>query len=196
MIFTPAGLQDAVIIDVERRGDERGYLARTFCEQEFSAAGLVTRFVQSSAIFSPRSHVLRGLHYQRPPHGEVKLVRCTRGAAHVTIVDLRPDSSTYMRWRGFELSPENGRLLYVPIGFAQGYQTLAENTEVSYQMSHEYVPEAATGVRWDDPAFGIDWPPAEQRIISPRDQAWPDYAPAIRRLPAARLAASAPPPAR
>ena len=196
MIFTPARLQDAFIIDVERRGDERGYLARTFCEQEFCAAGLVTRFVQSSAIFSPRSHVLRGLHFQRAPHGEVKLVRCTRGAAHVTIVDLRPDSSTYMQWRGFELSPENGRLLYVPIGFAQGYQTLVEDTEVAYQMSHEYVPEAASGVRWDDPAFGIEWPPAEQRIISPRDQAWPDYVMPAQRRPEAPLAASAPPLAR
>jgi dTDP-4-dehydrorhamnose 3,5-epimerase len=175
VIFTPASLQDAVIIDVERRGDERGYLARVFCEQEFADHGLVTRFVQSSTIFSPQRGTLRGLHFQTAPHAEVKLVRCTRGAARVTIVDLRPESPTYTQWLGVELSPDNGRLLYVPKGFGQGYQTLVDNTEVAYQMSTEYRPEAASGVRWDDPAFAIDWPPAELRIISERDRAWPDY---------------------
>ncbi|HEY2656529.1 MAG TPA: dTDP-4-dehydrorhamnose 3,5-epimerase [Solirubrobacteraceae bacterium] len=192
MIFTPTGLRDAIVIDVERRGDERGYLARTFCEQEFAENGLVTRFVQASTIFSPQRGTLRGLHFQEAPHGEVKVVRCTRGAARVTIVDLRPDSCTYTQWTGVELSPENGRLLYVPMGFAQGYQTLVDDTEVAYQMSHKYVPEAASGVRWDDPAFGIQWPPAERRIISPRDRAWPDYRVQSRRLPEARLAPDAP----
>ena len=188
MIFTAAPLKDAVIIDVDRRGDERGYLARTFCEQEFAAHGLVTRFVQSSTIFSPLRGTLRGLHYQRAPHGEIKLVRCTRGGVHVAIVDLRPDSPTYTRWMGVELTPENGRLLYVPTGFAQGYQTLADDTEVAYQMSHEYVPDAATGVRWDDPAFGIEWPAAKQRIISQRDAAWPDHDPRVTQVRAARVA--------
>ena len=177
MIFSATALNDAVIIDVERHGDERGYLARTFCEQEFADHGLVTRFVQASTIFSPLRGTLRGLHFQRPPHGEVKLVRCTRGAARVTIVDLRPESPSYLRWLGVELSPENGLLLYVPLGFAQGYQTLLDDTEVAYQMSHEYVSEAASGVRWDDPAFGIEWPPARARIISARDRGWPDYEP-------------------
>jgi dTDP-4-dehydrorhamnose 3,5-epimerase len=174
VIFTQTTLEGAFIIDVERRGDERGYLARTYCEHEFAGQGLVTRFVQASTIHSPSRHTLRGLHYQHPPHGEVKLVRCTRGAAHVTMVDLRPASSTYRQWLAVELTPENGRLLYVPQGFAQGYQTLQDDTEVAYQMSHRYVPEAATGVRWDDPAFGIVWPAAEERIISDRDRAWPD----------------------
>lgn len=175
MIFRPTHLQDALLIDVERLGDERGHLARTFCEQEFADHGLATRFVQASTIFSPKRNTLRGLHFQTRPHSEVKLVRCTRGAAHVTIVDLRPDSSTHTQWLGVELTPENGRLIYVPTGFAQGYQTLIEDTEVAYQMSHEYVPAAASGVRWNDPAFAIEWPSAEQRIISERDQAWPDY---------------------
>jgi dTDP-4-dehydrorhamnose 3,5-epimerase len=175
VIFTATRLNDAVIIDVERHGDERGYLARTFCEEEFADHGLATRFVQSSTIVSPRRHTLRGLHYQRAPHREVKLVRCIRGAARVTIVDLRPESPSYTQWLGVELSQDNGRLLYVPEGFAQGYQTLVDDTEVLYQMSHHYVPDAATGVRWDDPAFGIDWPPAAERIISARDRAWPDY---------------------
>lgn len=175
MIFTPTELQGAVIIDVERRGDERGYLARTYCEQEFADHGLVTRFVQASTIFSPKRNTLRGLHFQKHPHEEVKLVRCTRGAARVTIVDLRPSSSTHMRWLSVELTPENGRLLYVPTGFGQGYQTLMDDTEIAYQMSHAYVPQAASGVRWNDPAFEIAWPPADERIISERDRAWPDY---------------------
>ena len=193
MIFTPASLQDAVIIDVERRGDERGHLARTFCEQEFADHGLVTRFVQASTIFSPLRGTLRGLHFQRPPHGEVKLVRCTRGAARVTIVDLRPQSPSHRQWLGVELTPENGRLLYVPIGFAQGYQTLLDDTEVAYQMSHEYVPESAGGVRWDDPAFAIEWPAAPARIISERDRSWPDYEPGSAPAPAGPpLAVAAP----
>jgi dTDP-4-dehydrorhamnose 3,5-epimerase len=175
VIFTATRLKDAFVIDVERRGDERGYLARTYCEREFADHRLVTRFVQASTIFSPNRDTLRGLHFQTAPHGEVKLVRCTRGAVQVTIVDLRPDSPTHTQWLSVELSPENGRLLYVPKGFAQGYQTLVDDTEVAYQMSHEYVPESASGVRWDDPAFGIEWPPAQQRIISERDRAWPDY---------------------
>lgn len=192
MIFTPTRLKDAVIIDVERLADERGYLARTFCEEEFAAHGLVTRFVQSSTIVSSRRNTLRGLHYQRAPHREVKLVRCIRGAAGVTIVDLRPESATYTEWLGVELTPDNGRLLYVPEGFAQGYQTLADDTEVLYQMSHHFVPEAATGVRWDDPAFGIDWPPAGERIISARDRDWPDYDAASQRSASARAAAPLP----
>ncbi len=193
MIFTPSRLQDAVIIDVERRGDERGYLARTYCEREFAEHGLVTRFVQASTIFSPLRATLRGLHFQKPPHSEVKLVRCTRGAAHVTIIDLRAESPTYLRWLGIELSPENGRLLYVPTGFAQGYQTLMDGTEMAYQMSHEYVPQAASGVRWNDPAFGIEWPPAEERIISDRDRAWPDYPVRVRQQQEALPVQGAPP---
>ena len=180
MIFTPTRLQDAVIIDVERRGDERGHLARTYCEHEFAEHGLVTRFVQASTIFSPKRDTLRGLHFQKSPYGEVKLVRCTRGAARVTIVDLRPGSPNYTQWLGVELSPENGRLLYVPNGFAQGYQTLMDDTEMAYQMSHVYVPEAASGVRWNDPAFGIKWPRADERVISERDRTWPDYPPRRR----------------
>lgn len=177
MIFTPLRLKDAFVIDVERHEDERGYLARVFCEAEFAKYGLATRFVQASTIFSPMRDTLRGLHYQEAPHDEVKLVRCTRGAAKVVIVDLRPQSPTHRQWIGIELSSANGRLLYVPAGFAQGYQTLVDDTEVAYQMSHEYVPSASRGVRWDDPAFGIEWPVSERRLISDRDEAWPDYGP-------------------
>jgi dTDP-4-dehydrorhamnose 3,5-epimerase len=176
VIFTPTRLRGATILDVERHGDERGFLARVFCEREFAEHGLARRFVQGSTIYSPERHTLRGLHYQEAPHAENKLVRCTRGAVFVVMVDLRPGSPTQLDWLGVELSPDNGRLLYVPEGFAQGYQTLVDACEVVYQMTHEYVPEAARGVRWDDPAFQIEWPPAEQRIISERDQAWPGYA--------------------
>jgi dTDP-4-dehydrorhamnose 3,5-epimerase len=182
MIFTPTKLKDAFIIDVERRRDERGFLARVFCETEFAEHGLATRLVQSSAIYTEGRDTLRGLHYQRAPHEEVKLVRCTSGAAHVVIVDLRRDSPTYMEWAAFELNPANGRLLYVPKGFAQGYQTLADRTEVVYQMTHKYVPAAARGVRWDDAAFGIDWPAAKHRLISERDRSWPDHQPSRRVL--------------
>jgi dTDP-4-dehydrorhamnose 3,5-epimerase len=178
MIFTRTKLPDAAIIDVERRGDERGYLARVFCEHEFAEHGLAVRFVQGSSIYTRERHTLRGLHFQKPPHAETKLVRCTRGAVWVVMLDLRPDSPAYLDWLGVELTPENGRLLYVPEGFAQGYQTLVDDCEVAYQMTHEYVPEAASGVRWDDPAFGIEWPEADDRLISERDQAWPDFVPA------------------
>ena len=132
------------------------------------------RVVQSSTIHSPRRHTLRGLHYQRAPHAEVKLVRCTRGSIFLVMVDLRPGSATCDEWHGVELSAGNERLAYVPEGFAQGYQTLEDDTEVLYQMSHHYVPEAARGVRWNDPVVGIKWPAAEKRIISERDRAWPD----------------------
>ena len=177
MIFTPTRLDGAYVIDVERKADERGFLARTFCEREFAEHGAPMRIVQSSTIHSPRRNTLRGLHYQEAPHSEIKLVRCTRGSIFLVMVDLRPGSPTRDQWVGVELSARSERLAYVPEGFAQGYQTLEDDTEVLYQMSHQYVSEAGRGVRWNDPAFGIDWPPAEERIISDRDQAWPDRKP-------------------
>jgi dTDP-4-dehydrorhamnose 3,5-epimerase len=175
MIFTPTRLEDAYLIDVERHVDERGFLARTFCEQEFAEHGLPMRVVQSSTIHSPLRHTLRGLHYQEAPHSEIKLVRCTRGAIFLVMVDLRAGSPTRNEWLGADLSARNERLAYVPEGFAQGYQTLEDDTEVLYQMSHRYVPGAARGVRWNDPLFGIEWPAVDRRIISARDQAWPNY---------------------
>jgi dTDP-4-dehydrorhamnose 3,5-epimerase len=175
MIFTPTRLDGGYVIDVERHIDERGFLARTFCEREFAEHGLPMRIVQSSTIHSPRRHTLRGLHYQEAPDSEIKLVRCTRGSIFLVMVDLRAGSPTRNEWVGVELSARTERMAYVPEGFAQGYQTLEDDTEVHYQMSHPYVPEAARGVRWDDPAFSIEWPAAEERLISERDQAWPDH---------------------
>ena len=174
MIFTPTQLEDAYVIDVERHADERGFLARTFCEREFADAGLSMRVVQTSTIHSPLANTLRGLHYQEAPHREIKLVRCTRGSIFLVIVDLRPESPTRHGWFGVELTAREERMAFVPEGFAQGYQTLEDDTEVLYQMSHQYVPEAARGVRWDDPLLEIEWPAAKQRIISDRDRAWPD----------------------
>jgi dTDP-4-dehydrorhamnose 3,5-epimerase len=174
MIFTPTRLAGAYLIDVERREDERGFLARTFCEEEFADHGLPMRIAQSSTIHSPRRHTLRGLHYQEAPHAEIKLVRCTAGAIFLVMVDLRPGSRTRNDWLATELSARNERLAYVPEGYAQGYQTLEDDTVVLYAMSHRYVPEAARGVRWNDPALGIEWPRAADRIISQRDSSWPD----------------------
>jgi dTDP-4-dehydrorhamnose 3,5-epimerase len=175
MIFTATHLANAYVIDVERHTDERGFLARTFCEREFAEHGLPMRIVQSSTIHTARRNTLRGLHFQEAPHNEIKLVRCTRGSIFLVMVDLRSGSPTRNEWLGVELSARTERMAYVPEGFAQGYQTLEDDTEVHYQMSHHYVPEAARGVRWDDPAFGIEWPAAEQRLISVRDRAWPDH---------------------
>jgi dTDP-4-dehydrorhamnose 3,5-epimerase len=175
MIFTPTRLKDAYLIDVERHVDERGSLARVFCEREFADHGLSMRVVQSSTIHSPRRNTLRGLHFQEAPHREIKLVRCTRGSIFLVMVDLRPTSPTRNGWLGVELTAQNERLAYVPEGFAQGYQTLADDTEVLYHMSRHFVPEAARGMRWDDPAFDIEWPAADERLISERDKAWPDH---------------------
>ena len=179
MIFASTRLEDAYLIDVEPRADERGFLARTFCEQEFADHGAPMRVVQSSTIQTARRDTLRGLHYQQAPHGEIKLVRCTRGSIFLVMVDLRPASSTSHEWLGVELSARNRRMAYVPEGFAQGYQTLEDDVEVLYQMSHQYIPEAARGVRWNDPALGIEWPPADERIISQRDRAWPALQPVV-----------------
>ena len=185
MIFSPTCLVDAFVIDVERREDERGFLARTYCVSEFADHGIAMPIVQSSTVVNPCRDTLRGLHFQRAPYAEQKLIRCTRGSAYVVIVDLRPESPTWLDWKGVELTAANERLLYVPQGFAQGYQTLEDDTEVLYHMSHEYVPEAATGVRFDDPAFGVAWPSAERRLISDRDRSWPDH-----QVPSERAATS------
>ena len=173
MIFAETELEGAYVIEPEPHRDERGSLARTFCEQEFAENGAPMRVVQSSTIHSPRRHTLRGLHYQEAPHREAKLVRCTRGSIYLVMVDLRSGSATKNDWLGVELTAREEGMAYVPEGFAQGYQTLEDDTEVHYSMSHRYVPEAARGVRWDDPALGIDWPSAKRRMISDRDRAWP-----------------------
>ena len=173
MHFNQTTLDNAVLITLEKRGDERGFFARTFCADEFRAAGLATVFVQANHSSNARRGTLRGMHFQRAPHREVKVVRCVKGAIHDVIIDLRRGSPTYGRWEGFDLTEENGHMLYVPEGFAHGFVTLAGDTHVAYQVSHAYTPGAEGGVRWDDPAFGIAWLVAPA-VVSPRDSAWPD----------------------
>ena len=174
MIFTETKLPGAYLIDIEKRADQRGFFARGWCQKEFEAHDLIPRVVQTNISLSKRKGTLRGMHYQVAPYAEAKLVRCTRGALYDVIIDLRPDSPTYMQWLGVELSAENYKMLYVPEGFAHGFQTLVDNTEVTYQVSQFYTPEAEGGVRYNDPAFGIEWP-LEVQVISDKDQSWPDY---------------------
>jgi dTDP-4-dehydrorhamnose 3,5-epimerase len=174
--FTEAPLAGAWVIDPDRRSDERGFFARTFDREEFAARGLESAVVQCSTSYNTRAGTLRGMHFQAAPHGEPKVVRCTQGAIYDVIVDLRPGSPMHRRWFATELSAANGRSVYIPVGVAHGFQTVADASEVLYMMGHEYVPDAASGVRWDDPAFGISWPDCDQRIMSDRDRSYPDYA--------------------
>jgi len=177
VIFTETELRGAFLIDLEPHSDERGFFARVWCEREFEQHGLSTKVVQCNVAYNHTKSTLRGMHYQAPPHAEIKLVRCTRGGVYDVIVDLRPESPTYLRWLGVELTAENRRTLYVPEGFAHGYQTLADETETYYQVSASYEPTAERGVRWDDPAVDIVWPQTERRIIAAKDLAWPNYEP-------------------
>ncbi len=174
MRFLPTTLQDAYLIEPEPARDERGAFARTFCEREFAAQGLQTRFVQHSSSSSVARGTLRGMHFQREPHTEVKLVRCVRGAICDVIVDLRPNSPTFRRWEAFELNAGNGRQLYIPRGFAHGFQTLADDTELSYLISAFYVAGASAGYRYDDPSFSIAWP-LPVAVIADKDLAWPKF---------------------
>ncbi len=171
MIFSETKLKGVYIIDLEKVEDERGFFARTFCQEEFKAHGLNPRFVQSNVSLNRKKGTLRGMHYQAPPYQEAKLVRCTRGGLYDVAVDLRVDSPTFKQWVGVELTAENHRMLYIPEGCAHGFQTLEDNTEVVYQMSEFYHPESARGVRWDDPALGIQWA-LTPALISERDRTY------------------------
>lgn len=175
MIFRETRLAGAWIVDLERREDERGFFARVWCQREFEAHGLTARVAQANTSCSRAPGSLRGMHYQLPPHAEAKTVRCTHGAVFDVIIDLRPHSPTCGDWLGVELSAENGRMLYVPEGFAHGFQTLTAEAEVTYMVSEFYTPAAEHGVRFDDPAFAIAWP-IPVSCISAKDASWPDYA--------------------
>ncbi|RYH66890.1 MAG: dTDP-4-dehydrorhamnose 3,5-epimerase [Alcaligenaceae bacterium] len=175
MIISETRIQGVFVVDLERRADDRGYFARTFCEEEFDRHGLESRFVQCNSSFNVRRGTLRGMHYQAEPFPEIKLVRCTRGTIFDVAVDLRPDSPTFKAWVGVELSHDNSRALYVPAGCAHGFQTLTSDAEVLYMMGETYRNELACGVRWNDPAFAIDWP-IDLPFLSERDATYPDYA--------------------
>ena len=182
MIFTESPLKGAFIIDSEPIEDERGLFARTWCQREFEARGLETRIAQCSTSFNAKKGTLRGMHYQVPPAAETKIVRCVRGAVHDVIIDLRPHSPTFTRHAAVVLSAANRRMLYVPAGFAHGFQTLEDDTEIVYQISEFYSPEHARGVRWDDPAFHIAWP-EDERTIGTRDRSYPDFDPHLVAVP-------------
>jgi len=172
--FTETHLAGAFIIEPEKLEDDRGFFARTFCQKEFEAYSLVARIAQCSASFNRKKGTLRGMHYQAPPHLETKLIRCTQGSIFDVIIDLRPESPTFKQHVAAVLSAENRKMFYVPERFAHGFQTLEDHSEVFYQMSEFYSPTHSRGVRWNDPAFGIQWPEATRTILE-RDQNYPDF---------------------
>jgi dTDP-4-dehydrorhamnose 3,5-epimerase len=174
MTFTETKLSGAFLIDVDRKKDIRGYFARVFCVEEFRAKGLNTQVVQCSISFNRLKGTLRGMHWQAPPKAEAKLVRCTHGAIFDVIVDLRLQSPTRLQHVTVELSEDTARMLYIPEGFAHGFQTLVDDTEVFYQMSEFFAPECGRGARWNDPAFEIAWPLLDP-IMNDRDRSWPDF---------------------
>ena len=177
MRFVETAIAGVVVVELEEHVDERGSFARTWCRDEMTGAGLAGELAQCSLSRNPRAGTLRGLHFQRAPHEEAKLVRCSRGAIFDVAVDLRRGSPTYCGWVGFRLDSESGRALYIPKGCAHGFQTLEDESDVTYMISTPYAPESASGVRWDDTAFGIDWPATHDRTIGARDRSWPDYMP-------------------
>ncbi len=180
MIFTETKLTGAFVIEPERFADERGFFARSWSAREFAEAGVDARLAECNVSFNRKQGTLRGMHYQVAPHAQAKLVRCTMGAIYDVIVDLRPQSPTFKQWVAAELTAHNRLMLYVPGDFAHGFQTLTDNTEVLYQMTDVFAPDCARGVRWDDPAFRIEWPTTAagggERIIIRRDREYPDFA--------------------
>jgi dTDP-4-dehydrorhamnose 3,5-epimerase len=181
MRFSETPIRGVFVIDPEPKVDERGSFSRLWCAREFAEHGLTAAFVQCNASSSVRKGTLRGLHYQIAPHGEVKLVRCTRGAVYDVVVDVRPESPTYLRWHGVELSAANKRMLYVAEGLAHGFLTLEDDCEVTYPVSRFHQPDAERGIRWDDPLFAVDWPKTPSLHVSPKDRAWPDFVPDLAR---------------
>ena len=175
MRLTETKLKGCFIIEPERFEDDRGFLAQAWSLQELGDHGIDVRFVESNFAFNFKKGTLRGLHYQASPHEQTKLVRCTRGSVFDVAVDLRPDSPTFKQWVSMELSADNLRMFLIPGGFAHGYQTLQDNSEVSYEISSPYAPSSCRGVRWNDPAFGIEWPEVERRIMIARDREYPDF---------------------
>ncbi len=175
MIFKPTKIEGVWVLEPQRQEDDRGWFTRTWCAEEFAAHGAADSFAQCSASFNKRRGTLRGMHMQLAPHEEAKVVRCTRGAMFDVALDLRPGSPTFGKWVGVELTADNGRALYVPEGCAHGFQTLADNTEVYYQISVPYHAESGRCWRWDDPTFKIAWPLQDLAHLSPRDAAAPCY---------------------
>ena len=172
MNFIETEIKDLFVVELNKIGDERGFFARTWCEKEFANKNLTSRMLQANTSYSKDKGTLRGLHYQVSPHEEAKLMRCIKGAIFDVAVDLRPESKTYKKWFGIELTESNRKMLFIPEGFAHGYQTLVENTEAFYMSSAFYAPEAERGLRWNDPAIGINWPITDELNITEKDLSW------------------------
>lgn len=175
MIFKETSLHDAYLIQPEKIVDERGFFARSWCEKEFLDHGITPVIKQCNISYNEKKGTLRGMHYQIAPNEEEKLVRCTKGEIFDVIIDIRPDSPTYKQYKSFVLNENNHNMLFIPKGFAHGFQTMTDNTEVFYQMSNYFEPDAARGIRWDDMSFNINWPEVGQRIISEKDKLYPDF---------------------
>ena len=175
MIFKETDIVDAFEVHLEKHGDDRGFFARGFCEQEFKDQGIEFRALQANVAYNRSKNTVRGLHYQIEPHAEKKLVRCVKGAIFDVIVDLRPDSPSFKQWVGVELSAEDRSMLYVPEGCAHGYQTLTDDSEIFYMVSAAYAPEAERGISWNDPEFNIAWKDLGEMIISDKDKNWTTY---------------------
>ncbi len=176
MRFNETKFPGAFIVEIEPHKDERGFFARSFCQKEFAQHGLKTEIVQSNIAYNKTKGTLRGMHYQTPPHAEAKLVRCTKGALYDIIIDIREESATYCQWEAFELTEINNLMLYIPEGFAHGFQTLKDDTTVFYQMFGWFHPESARGIRWNDPTFKIEWP-LPVSVISEKDKSYEDFFP-------------------
>lgn len=177
MIFTETPIAGAYLVDLKRMEDHRGFFARAWSEREFAAKGLPTHFPDVNFSRSTHKGTIRGMHYQKAPHEEAKFVRCTRGTLFDAIIDLRPDSPTFLKWAGFELDASTHHALFIPAGCAHGVQTLEDDTDMLYMVSACYAPAAEAGIRWDDPFFAIAWPHVGRRIVSDKDMNWPDFVP-------------------
>lgn len=176
MKFIQTPLSGAYVVELEKRGDDRGFFARAFCVEEFTAHGLNPTVLQANISESARKGTLRGLHYQIAPFGEVKFIRCIKGSVYDVLVDLRPESHTFKQWFGIELTAENQKAVYIPEGFAHGHQTLEDDSQIMYLVSQKYSPEHERGLRWDDPSITIQWP-LKPTVMSDKDTHWPDFTP-------------------
>jgi dTDP-4-dehydrorhamnose 3,5-epimerase len=179
MKLSPAGIHGSFLIDITRIGDERGFFARIWDEAWSAELGVETRNVQTNLSTNRHKGTIRGLHWQTSPHGESKLLRCTRGSVFDVAVDLRPESPSYRQWQGHVLDADAKTMVFVPVGCAHGYQALEDDAEVTYQVSHPYVPGSERGIRWDDPSLGIRWPISDEVIVSEKDASWPDMDPGV-----------------
>ena len=175
MIFSKTAIKDAYILDLDKKEDQRGFFARAWCQKEFKAQGLYPDWVQANIAKSVKRGTLRGLHYQKAPHQEAKLVRCTSGSIFDVLLDLRPDSHSYLQWLGVELSAATHKMLYIPEGCAHGYQSLLPDSEIFYMVSQPYSPGYERGLRWDDPKMDIKWPISPPNVISEKDANWPNF---------------------